>query len=132
MSYILHMVMAQNLGPLLLSPHLILTLLFHALQPVAGLTAHFESLIVNLLCFSHPCSAVFIFCFEPLWPSQPHRPMRSQHYLFFFSHPPRCDCPGRSCAGAYLLVVHVPRVLTESACSSSADVLFYDISHIRV
>lgn len=128
----LHMDMAQNL---LLSPHLILTLLFHSFQPVAGLTAHFESLIVNLLCFSHPCLAVFIFYFEPLWPSQPHRPMRSQHYHFFFfppSHPPRCDWPERSCPGAYLLVVRVPRVLTESACSSSADVLFYDISHISV
>ena len=97
------------------------------------LATRLESLITDLLCFSHPCSAVFIVYFEPLWPSEPHRPLCSQHHLFsktslsFTLPPPPRHCPGHSCPGAYLLVVHVPRVLIETACSCSTDILSYDI-----
>lgn len=97
------------------------------------LATRLESLITDLLCFSHPCAAVFIVYFEPIWPSEPHRPLCSQHHLFSKSSfsftlptPPR-DCPGHSCPGAYLLVVHVPRVLIETACSCSTDILSHDI-----
>lgn len=44
MTYILHVVMAQNLGPILLSPHLILTLLLHSFQPI---------LLASLLTLNH-------------------------------------------------------------------------------
>lgn len=39
---------------------------FHSFSP---LPSHhlLGTLIVDLLCFSHPCMAVFIFCFELLW-----------------------------------------------------------------
>lgn len=46
------------------------------------LAARLESLITDQLCFSHPCSAVFIFYFELLWPSEPHRRLCSPHHPF--------------------------------------------------
>lgn len=46
------------------------------------LTTRLELLIMDELCFSHPCSAVFIFYFELLWPLEPHRPLCSQHHPF--------------------------------------------------
>lgn len=101
------------------------------------LATRLESLITDLLCFSHPWPAVFIVYFEPLWPSEPHRPLCSQHHLFsksslsFTLPPPPRDCPGHSCPGAYLLVVHVPRVSIETACSCSTDILSYDIYGIE-
>lgn len=90
------------------------------------LTARF-GLIMDQLCYSQPCVAVLIFYSELLLAIRATSPSVFLSILKFFSLPPSpCDCPGRSCPGAYLLVLHVPRVLIETACSCSTDILLYN------
>lgn len=84
-------------------------------------------LILDQLCFSQPCVTVFIF-YSELLPISATSPSMLLAILKVLSVS-LSRRPGRSCPGPYLLVLHVPRVLIETACSYSSDILLYCIIH---